>query len=115
MDLKSKIRIIEGFPKDGISFKDITTLTSDGEAYKYTIDAFASHLKDKNVDVVVGPEARGFMFAAPLAYALGAAFVPVRKKENFHAKQLEKNILLNTVLMSLKYTKMQLRKDRRLL
>lgn len=80
MDLKSKIRIIEGFPKAGISFKDITTLTSDGEAYKYTIDAFASHLKDKNVEVVVGPEARGFMFAAPLAYALGAAFVPVRKK-----------------------------------
>jgi adenine phosphoribosyltransferase len=80
MDLKSKIRIIEGFPKEGISFKDITTLTNDSKAYKYTIDAFADHLKDKNVEVVVGPEARGFIFAAPLAYALGASFVPVRKK-----------------------------------
>lgn len=80
MDIKSKIRIIEGFPKEGISFKDITTLTNDGEAYKYTVDAFAKYLKDKNVEVVVGPEARGFIFAAPLAYALGAAFVPVRKK-----------------------------------
>ncbi|MFL0251772.1 adenine phosphoribosyltransferase [Clostridium neuense] len=80
MDLKSKIRVIEGFPKEGISFKDITTLINDKEAYKYTIDSLAEYIKDKNVDVVVGPEARGFIFGAPLAYKIGAAFVPVRKK-----------------------------------
>ncbi|KEH98146.1 adenine phosphoribosyltransferase [Clostridium massiliodielmoense] len=80
MDLKEKIRVIEGFPKEGISFKDITTVLQDKEALKYTVDTIVEHLKDKNVDVVVGPEARGFLFGTPVAYALDAAFVPVRKK-----------------------------------
>jgi adenine phosphoribosyltransferase len=80
LDLKKEIRIIEGFPKEGISFKDVTTLLQDKEAFSYTIDKFKDYLKDKNVDVIVGPEARGFIFGAPLAYALGAGFVPVRKK-----------------------------------
>ncbi|MFT8314851.1 MAG: adenine phosphoribosyltransferase [Clostridium sp.] len=80
MNLESKIRIIEDFPKKGISFKDITTLLEDKAAFKYTIDSFSELLKDKNIDIVVGPEARGFMFGTPLAYALGAGFVPARKK-----------------------------------
>ena len=80
MDLKKSIRIVEDFPKKGISFKDITTLIADGEAFKYSIDAIAEHLKDKNVDVILGPEARGFIFGVPVAYALGVGFVPVRKK-----------------------------------
>lgn len=80
MDFKEKIRIIEGFPKEGISFKDISTLIQDGEAFKATIDAIVNHLKDKNIDVIVGPEARGFIFGVPVAYALGVGFVPVRKK-----------------------------------
>lgn len=80
MDLKEKIRIIEGFPKEGISFKDVTTILQDKEALKYTVDTIVNYLKDKNIDIVVGPEARGFLFGAPVAYALGAGFVPVRKK-----------------------------------
>lgn len=80
MDLKENIRIIEDFPKAGISFKDITTLLQDGEVLKYTVDEIVKKLKDKKIDVVVGPEARGFLFGAPVAYALGAGFVPVRKK-----------------------------------
>ncbi|MGV8980407.1 adenine phosphoribosyltransferase [Clostridium sp.] len=79
MDLKNSIRIIEDFPKEGISFKDITTLLQDKNALKFTIDGMVSYLKDKNVDVIVGPEARGFLFGVPVAYALGAGFVPVRK------------------------------------
>ncbi|MGH4137456.1 adenine phosphoribosyltransferase [Clostridium sp.] len=79
MDLKNSIRIIEDFPKKGISFKDITTLLQDKNALKFTIDGMVSYLKDKNVDVIVGPEARGFLFGVPVAYALGAGFVPVRK------------------------------------
>lgn len=79
MNLENKIRIIEGFPKEGISFKDITTLLEDKDAFKYTIDSFVEKLRDKHIDLVVGPEARGFMFGAPLAYALGAGFVPARK------------------------------------
>lgn len=79
MDLKNSIRIIEDFPKAGISFKDVTTLLQDGNALKHTIDEIVEYLKDKKVDVIVGPEARGFLFGVPVAYALGAGFVPVRK------------------------------------
>lgn len=86
MDLKEKIRVIEGFPKEGISFKDITTLVADGEAFKESIDRIVEHLKDKNVDVILGPEARGFIFGVPVAYALGVGFVPVRKKGKLPAE-----------------------------
>ena len=79
MNLKDSIRVGEGFPKEGISFKDITTLIGDGEALKCSIDKIVEHLKDKNVDLIVGPEARGFIFGVPVAYALGVGFVPVRK------------------------------------
>ena len=86
MDLKEKIRVIEGFPKEGISFKDITTLVADGEAFKESIDRIVEHLKDKNVDVILGPEARGFICGVPVAYALGVGFVPVRKKGKLPAE-----------------------------
>ena len=86
MDLKEKIRVIEGFPKEVISFKDITTLVADGEAFKESIDRIVEHLKDKNVDVILGPEARGFIFGVPVAYALGVGFVPVRKKGKLPAE-----------------------------
>lgn len=79
MDLKKSIRVIENFPKEGISFKDITTLISDGEALKDSIDQFVMYLKDKKIDLIVGPEARGFIFGVPVAYALGIGFIPVRK------------------------------------
>lgn len=79
MDLREKVRVIEDFPKEGISFKDITTLISDGEALKEAVDKMTEFFKDKNIDLVVGPEARGFIFGVPVAYALGAGFVPVRK------------------------------------
>jgi len=79
MNLKEKIRVIDNFPKEGISFKDITTLISDGEALKEAIDQIVEHLKDKKIDVIVGPEARGFIFGVPAAYALGIGFIPVRK------------------------------------
>ncbi|WP_139904397.1 adenine phosphoribosyltransferase [Clostridium thermarum] len=80
MDLRSKIRIVEDFPKEGISFKDVSTLIQDGEALKFAIDKIVDELKDKNIDLIVGPEARGFIFGVPVAYALGVGFVPVRKK-----------------------------------
>ncbi|WP_315117620.1 adenine phosphoribosyltransferase [uncultured Clostridium sp.] len=80
MNLKEKIRVIEGFPKEGISFKDVTTLLQDSEALKFTIDSMMDSLKDKNIDVIVAPEARGFLFGVTLAYTLGIGFVPVRKK-----------------------------------
>ena len=79
MNLESKIRNIQDFPKPGIGFKDITTLLKDGDAFKEAIDVIVENLKDKNIDYVVGPEARGFLLGAPVAYALGVGFVPIRK------------------------------------
>ncbi len=79
MNLKSKIRVIEDFPKEGISFKDITTLLQDGEAYKEAIDMCIKETKDLEYDIIVGPEARGFLIGAPMAYGSGKGFVPVRK------------------------------------
>lgn len=80
MDLKAKIRVIEDYPKPGISFKDITTLFQDGEAFQYAIQQLAEAFNQQKIDLVVGPEARGFLVGAPLAYQLGVGFVPVRKK-----------------------------------
>lgn len=79
MDFKSKIRTIENFPKPGISFKDITTLLKDKEAFHAAIETMAKHFEGKQVDIVTGPEARGYIFASALAFRLGAGFVPVRK------------------------------------
>lgn len=79
MDFKARIRVIPDFPQKGVSFKDITTLLKDGPLFRQTIDALAAPFRDKGIDTVVGPEARGFVIGAPVAYALGAGFVPVRK------------------------------------
>ncbi|OIJ07708.1 adenine phosphoribosyltransferase [Anaerobacillus arseniciselenatis] len=79
MDFKKFITIVEDFPKEGIRFKDITTLMENGEAYKKAIDDMAQFAKDKQIDVVVGPEARGFVVGCPISYALEVGFVPVRK------------------------------------
>ncbi len=79
MNLIDKIRIIPDFPKEGISFKDITTLLQDKDAYRYTVDTLADICRGWDPGLVVGPEARGFVIGAPLAYALGVGFVPVRK------------------------------------
>ena len=79
MNLEKYISIVEDWPKEGISFKDITTLMANGEAYKYATDQIVSYAKERNVDVVVGPEARGFIIGCPVSYSLGIGFVPVRK------------------------------------
>lgn len=79
LDLKSKIRVIEDFPVEGISFKDITTLIKDKDAFREAVNIIVEDLKDKGVDYIVGPEARGFLFGATAAYALGVGFIPVRK------------------------------------
>lgn len=79
-DLKNHIRDIPDFPKEGIVFKDITTLLADPAAFKKSIDVLASQHRKGSIDFVVGVEARGFIFGAPLAYKLGCGFIPVRKK-----------------------------------
>ncbi len=77
--LASLIRAIPDFPIPGILFRDITPLLSDPKGFKATIDLFVERFRDARVEAVVGIEARGYMLGAPVAYALGAGFVPVRK------------------------------------
>jgi adenine phosphoribosyltransferase len=79
MDLKALIREVPDFPKPGILFYDITTLLKDKTGLHGVIDGLKEHYRDTQADVVLGIEARGFIFAPALAYALGAGFVPVRK------------------------------------
>lgn len=78
-DLKKLIREIPDYPKPGILFYDITTLLKDPRGFHSLVDKLCEHYKGKQVDVVAGIEARGFIFAPALAYRLGAGFVPVRK------------------------------------
>ena len=79
MDLKSTIRVIEGYPIEGVSFKDITTLLKDKEAFNYSLDLLEEALEGLEFDYIVGIESRGFIFGAPLADRLNKGFVPVRK------------------------------------
>lgn len=80
MDYKKYITVVEDYPKEGIRFKDITTLMQNGPAYKQAINEMKEFAKDKNIDVIVGPEARGFVVGCPIAYAMEIGFAPVRKK-----------------------------------
>jgi adenine phosphoribosyltransferase len=78
-DLERLIRTIPDFPRPGVQFKDITTLVKDPAAFRAVIDRLTAPFEGMDVDLVVGMESRGFIFAAPLAYNLGSGFVPVRK------------------------------------
>ena len=78
-DIEQHIRDIPDFPKPGILFKDITPLLGTVDAFRFAVDALAEHYCGDRIDYVVGIEARGFLFGAPLAYRCGAGFVPVRK------------------------------------
>lgn len=81
MDLKALIRDIPDFPKQGITFRDITTLLRDRAGLRYTIDTLSDKFREANLipDYVIGIESRGFLFGPSLAYTFNAGFVPVRK------------------------------------
>ena len=85
-DLKKLIREVPDWPKPGILFYDLTTLLKDKRGFHALIDRMCEHYANKKIDVVVGIEARGFIFAPALAYHLGAGFVPVRKPKKLPAK-----------------------------
>ncbi|MDC1174900.1 adenine phosphoribosyltransferase [Bacteriovoracaceae bacterium] len=80
MTIKTKIRTIPDWPKQGIMFRDITTLLKDPEGFRETIDILAKRYKDVEFDVICGIEARGFILGAALAYKLEKGFIPIRKK-----------------------------------
>ena len=97
-ELKSYIRDIPDFPKKGIVFKDITPLLKDKETFKKAVDQISYEFRDKNIDIVLSIEARGFIFGPAVAYKLGVGTVPVRKKGKLPFKT-------NSVTYDLEYGK----------
>lgn len=99
--LTDHIRDIPDFPKPGVVFKDITPLLADVDAFRFTVDAIADHFAGRNVDKVLGIEARGFILSAPVAYRFGAGFIPVRKagKLPWHIEKEEYELEYGTDLL----------------
>ncbi|WP_288550871.1 adenine phosphoribosyltransferase [uncultured Brachyspira sp.] len=94
MDLKNYIRNIQDYPKEGILFRDITTLLKDKDAFKFAIDSMAKQVEDKKIDYIVGAESRGFLIGSALAYRLNCGFVPVRKKGKLPCKTISEEYAL---------------------
>ncbi|KAG1347914.1 adenine phosphoribosyltransferase 1 [Cocos nucifera] len=92
--ISSSIRIIPDFPKPGIMFQDITTLLLDHKAFRDTIDIFVERYREKNISVVAGIEARGFIFGPPIALAIGAKFVPMRKPKKLPGEVISEEYAL---------------------
>lgn len=79
MDLKKYVKEIQDFPIEGVLFRDVTPLMQDGKAYQEAIDAMIAYGRKVEADLVIGPEARGFLFGCPVAYGLNIGFAPIRK------------------------------------
>jgi adenine phosphoribosyltransferase len=94
VDTERLIRAIPDFPIPGILFRDITPLLKDKQGFKEMIDLFVDRFKGKGIDYVVGVEARGYMIGAPLAYAIGAGFIPVRKPGKLPYSKLSESYAL---------------------
>lgn len=94
MKAQDLIRAIPDFPIPGILFRDITPLLKDKTGFREAIDLFVDRFKDQGIDYVVGIEARGYMLGAPLAYAIGAGFIPVRKPGKLPYSKLSESYAL---------------------
>ena len=93
MDLKQYVSEVEDWPKPGVSFKDITTIMDNGKAYGYATDQIVEYAREKEVDVVVGPEARGFIIGCPVAYSMGIDLFLFVKKVSYLEKLSVTNIV----------------------
>jgi adenine phosphoribosyltransferase len=94
VDIERLIRTIPDFPIPGILFRDITPLLGDKQGFRAAVDLFVERFRDRGIDRVVGIEARGYMLGAPLAYAIGAGFVPVRKPGKLPYSKLSESYAL---------------------
>lgn len=103
MDIKNYITDVKDYPKPGIDFKDITSLMADGKAYKHVVDQITTIAKGANVDLIAGPEARGFIAGCPVATNLEIGFIPVRKPGKLPRSVIEQEYSLeygtNTLCM----------------
>lgn len=114
-DLTQYIRSIPDFPKEGIIFKDITTLLKDKDALRMAVNELYELAKDKNIDKVVGIESRGFIFGAMLAEKLNAGFVPVRKPGKLPAETITENYALEYGMDSIEIHKDAIKPGERVL
>lgn len=89
MDYKQYIKIVQDWPTEGVEFKDITPLMDNGLAFNSAINEIVEYAKGKEIDVIVGPEARGFIIGCPVAYALQVGFIPVRKEGKLPREVIE--------------------------
>lgn len=93
-NLEDYIESINNFPKEGIVFRDVTSVLSDKDGLKLAIDSMQEELKDIDFDIIVAPESRGFIFGMPIAYNMNKAFVPVRKKGKLPRETIEQEYSL---------------------
>lgn len=91
MDLTKYIASVPDYPEKGVIFRDISPLMADGEVYRYATQQIVDYAKDKDVEMIVGPEARGFIVGCPVAYELGVGFAPARKKGKLPREVIEVN------------------------
>ncbi len=92
--LRERVREVADFPQEGILFYDITTLLKDAEGFRQSIDLMAERWRSASIDVIAAMESRGFIFGAPLAYLLGAGFVPIRKPGKLPSLSISKEYAL---------------------
>ena len=109
------IRTIPDFPEPGIMFRDVTSILQDAEGFRLAIDEMKKLLENVDCDVIAGAESRGFIFGAPLAYALGKPFVLIRKKGKLPCETIEKTYDLEYGTATIEMHRMQLSQVRRLL
>ena len=115
MDFENYIQVVEGFPKPGISFKDVSPLLKDAFAYSQAITALADLVKGEKIDLVIGPESRGFVFGAPLALKLNAGFVMARKKGKLPGEVVSKTYTLEYNTACIELPKFSVKKGERVL
>jgi len=111
MDLKEKIRTVPHWPIEGVMFRDITTVLQEPEAMKEACNRFYERYKGKNIDKIVGIDARGFIFGSVLAYQLNLGLILVRKKGNCPIKQSVPNIPWSTELIPWRCMRMPFKKE----
>ena len=111
--IEDYITTIPDFPEPGIMFRDITSVLKDPEGLRLAVDEMCDVLKDVDFDVIVGLEARGFLFGMPMAYKLNKPFVPIRKRENCPVRRWKRAMRSNTAMRRSRSTKRTCCRDRR--
>ncbi|WP_461239614.1 adenine phosphoribosyltransferase [Paucilactobacillus sp. N302-9] len=115
IEIKDYIASIPDYPEKGIIFRDISPLMANGEAYRQATDEIVKYAKDKNVEMIVGPEARGFIVGCPVAYELGVGFAPARKKGKLPQETISASYKLEYGTAELQLQKLAIKPGQRVL